>query len=124
MDGRVDLRIDPDSFDAAKALDLEAARKLLRGRWGDLGWSTAHRWATHGCRPAGKDGPVLVLPTLLLSGRRLTMPEWVAKFERERARLGMAAQPDRARMPRPRRQREAAHKRAEERLRKAGVKLD
>jgi len=74
------------------------------------------RWATKGYAPRGWTGPRLVLPTVIISGTRWTMPAWVEAFELERARMGTRppAGPTR-------RMREAGHRRACERLRAQGL---
>lgn len=77
-------------FDLSRAIGLTAASKLMHGKGGRrLSVEAVRRWCNPkcGCRPAGKDGPVLFLKTHKTNGEILTMPEWVEDFERERARL-------------------------------------
>lgn len=122
MTQTIDLKIDLAGYDDARSIDLNQARRLIRGRRGHGNVETVRRWANpaRGCRPRGPQGPVLVLPALKISGEWRTMPEWVEAFERKRQELGrQVATPPAAR---PARSREAAHHRAEAALDRAGVK--
>lgn len=119
MTQHIDLGIDPKSFDPARAITLSAASLLVRGRGGMAACvSVLRRWANpkKGCRPRGADGPVLLFPAVKLGGHYYSLPEWVAKFEAERARLG-SGWPEVLPMPRHRSKRsfDAAQRRAAER---------
>jgi hypothetical protein len=86
----VDLGIDiTATFDRERALSLTQATKLMKGRKGHLHREIAARWANprRGYRPAGPEGPVLILPCIRMDGQRLTMPEWIAAFEAMRKQL-------------------------------------
>jgi hypothetical protein len=90
----IDLGIDLHAtFDPTQALNLTQAAKRLKTRKGHLHLEIVQRWANpeRGCRPAGRDGPVLVLPMVRVGGRRLTMPAWVEAFEQMRQQLQPAA---------------------------------
>src|SRR5438034_6956519 len=85
----VDLGIDFGTFDRQRAVTLTHATKLMKGRKGHLHREIVLRWANprRGYRPAGPDGPVLLLPLVKVDGLRLTMPEWILAFEDMRKRL-------------------------------------
>jgi hypothetical protein len=90
----VDLGIDlAGTFDRPQALTLTQATKLMKGRKGHIHREIALRWANprRGYRPAGPDGPVLILPVLKVDGLRLTMPAWVLAFEAMRRQLAEVA---------------------------------
>lgn len=118
----LDLGIDPETFDLARAIDMIDAAKLVRGRGGRrINVQTVRRFANpkRGCKPLGSDGPWLVLPTVWHSGSRLTMPEWVAVFEAARIAAGRGA--IRSRTPgRTGRQETAAQRRAKAELERQG----
>lgn len=117
----VDLNVSLDEFDARRAIGIRQVQKLVHGRNGHVSIEVLRRWANpgHGCRPCGEGGPVLVLPAVRVSGQLFTMPDWVQLFERRRLELGsrIAERPQ----GRPPRSREAAHRRAEARLDRAGI---
>lgn len=107
----------------AEALSLTEASKMLRGRGGKpAAIETIRRWANpnKGCRPAGKDGPVLILHTVRVNGELLTRREWVEAFEAERLRLG-DRQPT-GPVSRTPAKRAAGHRRAEKLLDEMGVR--
>lgn len=114
----VQLGIDTEStFDAAQALTMVQAARLLRGRKGNPHPDVMRRWASplRGCRV----GPLqLLLPVVKVGGVLLTMPAWVEAFGRMRARLGRRQA---AKQARPAGRRAAAHRRAEARLDAAGI---
>lgn len=75
----------------ADTITLTEAVKLLRGRYNrPVSIDTARRWASRkkGCRPAGKDGPVLHLAVWKINGELRTTRAAVEEFERQRLRLG------------------------------------
>ena len=84
-----------DIFEAARAMTLREAissgRLNIRGRKPTL--AVVQRWANprRGCHPVGESGPQLVLPTVLTSRERLTMPEWVDWFVASRASILVAS---------------------------------
>jgi len=45
-------------------------------------------WATKGYRPAGYQGPPVVLKAVRVGGVFCTLPEWVEEFELARAAMG------------------------------------
>src|SRR5262249_62001467 len=99
------------------------ARKLLRGRGGrSPSLETVRRWASprRGSRPAGPNGPRLVLRAIRLGGELLMLPEWVEEFERERRRLGVRTPAPGAPRDRTDRQRRRAYERAEAELDRRG----
>lgn len=111
-----------ETLDTMKLISLRAACQLLRGRSGrppNVG--TVRRWARHheGCRPLGASGPVVVLRTVRMNGDILTLPEWVAAFERERLEIGTQGEAPKIVAGRTR---AASIRRAEAALDKAGVK--
>lgn len=116
------LGIDLRGFDGTRAITMSQARKIIRGRKGDASVETVRRWASPhtGCRPAGPDGPLLVLPAVRLNGLLYTMAEWVEAFERARQELGRRPVRERVSHRTPR-QRRAAHRRAEAYLDRKGV---
>src|SRR5438132_6781778 len=85
----VELGIDLGTFDRQRAVSLTQATKLMKGRKGHLHREVVLRWANprRGYRPAGPDGPVLILPIVKIDGLKLTMPEWVLAFEAMRRQL-------------------------------------
>ena len=86
---RADLgQLEP--FNPHKAIGVqEACEKLLRGRGGrPLNVQLGLRYAKHGCRPLGKGGPVVVLPTVKYAGQRMLMTSWAVAFERKRIEVG------------------------------------
>lgn len=113
---------DLEPYDEARSLGLREARKLIRGRGGKpANLESVRLWVTeaHGCRPFGDNGPKLILRATKINGEWRTMPGWIAAFERERAEAGQrASQVMPERSPRSR---HAAHRRAEEALKKMGV---
>jgi len=111
-----------EEFDDEKSIDMQEARKLMRGRAGRASLEVVRRWANpcRGCRPRGEAGPVLVLPAVKVSGGWRTMASWVAAFERERQRQGMGTRvfPQESRTPK---QAAAGHRRATAFLEAEGV---
>lgn len=89
---KVDLEVDLGTFKIGDSIDLYTACEIiLRGRGGKpLSLGVAQRWANPkiGYRPLGKDGPAMVLPTVIWSGQRRLMPEWAERFEAMRRELG------------------------------------
>jgi hypothetical protein len=83
--------VDLATFDASRAINLRDAIRSgilnIRGKRPSL--QVTQRWANpnRGCMPIGDAGPRLVLPTVQVGRERLTMPEWVEAFVRERAAL-------------------------------------
>lgn len=80
------------TFRVRGSLDLQKVRDdgMILGRAGrkiGVGQLRNFAKATIGCRPLGKNGPILVLPTLVWSGEYRTMPAWVDTFERWRAAI-------------------------------------
>jgi hypothetical protein len=112
-----------ENYDEACSIDLTQARKLIRGRkGGDASLEVVRRYCNpkRGCRPLGEGGPVIVLAVVKVAGRLRTMPGWVREFCEARAAAT-------ARLPPPpttrsKRSRDAAYRRAEEALDRAGVK--
>lgn len=109
-----------------RAITLTQALPHLRGRAGRTpSIDTVRLWAraSHGWH--GPDGSVVVLKTVLLNQQLLTLVEWCEEFDLARIRANQRARQARAEvaesLPRTPRRRAAAHKRAEERLRKKGV---
>ena len=80
-----------DGFNAARSLSLRdvmvSGRLAMRGRRPSL--QIIQRWANpkRGYAPIGREGPVLVLPTVISGREKLTMPEWVDWFIAERRRI-------------------------------------
>jgi hypothetical protein len=87
----VTLGIDFATFDDTTAITLATAIKHLRGRQGSITLGTLRRWCTKGCRPAGVSGPLIIFPSVMVGGMRLTQVAWCQQFERMRIRLSMAA---------------------------------
>lgn len=115
----VNLGIDLEAdFDLATAIELTEAAPLLRGRSGNPHPDVLRRWANPkcGCQVGTLQ---LVLPTVKVGGRLLTMRRWVEAFERMRARLGQRSPV--ASLPRTPKRRAAAQRRAEEELKRAGI---
>lgn len=83
--------VDLNTFDASRAITLRQAissgKLNLRGKMPSL--PILQRWANPrcGCRPLGKDGPVLIFPTVATARLRLTMPEWVDWFVKQRVAI-------------------------------------
>lgn len=110
--------------EAKRAINLTEAAKRLRSRGGrppNVG--TVRRWANKrkGYKPAGYEGEPIVLRTLRVGQDLLTFPEWVEEFARAQVAAGLAAQAPLPPAGRPVRSREAAHRRAEAELDRAGV---
>ena len=105
-----------DPFDDSRAIDpADVARRLrVAGRSPSL--DTVYRWLTRGCGSA-RFGVPLILPSVVVAGRRRVMPQWVAVFSVLRDHG-----PERAavRVDTPR-QTTARHRRAMDRLRAMGV---
>lgn len=119
--GTIDLGARIEDFDERRSVGMNEARRMMRGRRGDgASLEVVRRYANpkRGCRPLGKAGPLLVLPAVRVGGELRTMPEWVRAFCRARAVL--LSRPE-APAARPARGREAAARRAEEALDRAGV---
>jgi hypothetical protein len=75
-------------FDPAKALSLKAVRNRMTGRGGKRPHlDTLRRYVTVGCRVRGQ---LIKLKAVHWAGEWLTMPEWLARFERERLLGGMS----------------------------------
>ncbi len=110
-------------YDEVRSITLDEARKLLRSRLGTPRIAIVRQWASVGCRPRGKDGPVITLRAVWVCGRKRTMPEWVADFAKARAEAVGQKPPERRKSARRRssRSREAAQKRAERKLDEMGV---
>lgn len=112
MDTLHGQRLEP--FDDRHALDpADVARRLrVAGRAPAI--ETVYRWMARGCCSA-RFGSPLVLPSVVVAGRRRVMPQWVAVFAvlrdygPERVRTETA------------RQTTARHRRAMDRLRAMGV---
>lgn len=106
-----------------RLIGLADAAKLLRGRDGQPpNVATVRGWARpeEGYRPRCWKGEPVVLRTVVVGRDYLTLPEWVAEFERGRLRVGQLA---RQRPPAaPARKAKAMHRRAEAALDKAGVR--
>lgn len=104
-------------YDPARSLGVREAAQLLRGRGNRLGVSheAVRRWCRVGsnCR-----GETVVLPSARIGQELRIMPEWIEWFELRRAEKGMRTAPV---LARPARSRRAAHRRADERLRLAGM---
>lgn len=106
-----------------RALGIPQAARILRGKRGQPGVceATVRRWAhpDHGCpHPGGR----VVLRTTLWLGERLTTIEWIDEFEAARlAATACACTPAHC-SARPKRTREAAHRRACESLARSGIK--
>lgn len=109
-----------DGFDAERAPTLNEARKRIRGRNGPIALEVARRWSNprKGCRVRGV---VIVLKAVLVSNRLLTMPEWVAEFNRARVEAGQRRQQSPPPLDVPNRTRQAQIRRAEEYLNEKGV---
>jgi hypothetical protein len=105
-------------YDDARSIDVRQAAKMLRGRGGrrEVSPAVLRRWCRDGCTIQGER---LWLPCVRISGEFRLMEEWVVWFEKERIRLGMRRPAPR--LARPERSRAAAHRRAEEFLRREGV---
>ncbi len=116
--------VEHTELDIRRALTLRQVRDTyeLKGRGNrKLNLETLRRWANskRGYRPAGKNGPVLVLPTLLRGGEHLTLPEWVEWFLREADHIRDSARRSPLVVSRKTEQREAEA--ARKRLRKSGL---
>lgn len=117
----VNLGVDVEAmFDATKCIDLAAARKLLKGRKGPPSMESVRLWVSQGCRPQGADGPILILPSVKIGGKRWTMPDWVDRFERTRIALGT---PTPAPILRTSKQQQRDGDKAMDRLRQMGFKV-
>jgi hypothetical protein len=83
-------------IDLDRAISLNDARKLMRGRGGKRpALDTVRRWSNprRGCYPLGKDGPRLLLRTIKFNGEVLTTAEWVRDFERRRVMAALGKLP-------------------------------
>lgn len=91
---KIDLGIDPQSYSHAESLDLSdvALKGLIPGRRGKASIRTVQAYANpaQGYRPFAGKKTRLVLPTILISGTRRTMPAWVEAFVRQMVQLGQA----------------------------------
>lgn len=81
-----------EEIDPARALTLREVRERyhFKGRGNrPINLHTLRRWANpkRGFRPAGLDGPTLLLPALLRGNELITMPEWVDWFVKESNRI-------------------------------------
>jgi hypothetical protein len=89
------LGIDTSIFVPSLSISLTiACQYYLSGRGGKrLNLEVCRRFANprKGCRPLGKGGPRIVLPTVLWMGEKRTMPEWCVAFERARVKAGAEA---------------------------------
>lgn len=111
------MRFDPNELDHT-AIDLKEAARLLGRHCVGVVW----RWSKKGCRPRGWQGSPLVLPTVLLGGKRLTMPHWVEGFKRELIQIGMNVRTHRrGQSARTWRQAQRNHERATAQLRSIGM---
>lgn len=89
--------VDPATFHLAAAIGMPAACLLLRGKGGKPPHvNVARRWANarRGWRVKVDDGLRVAeyrlrLLVVKVGGELLTLPTWVAAFERARARLGV-----------------------------------
>lgn len=120
------MQTNDDELDLTRAISLTEAAKLMRGRGGKRpSVETVRRWANpkKGCWPQGRgEGRrQLLLRVVRLNGEMLTSETWVRDFELARARLGARPQPDPRLQLRTPRQREAAQRRARERLARDGI---
>jgi hypothetical protein len=90
-----DLGVDTSAFVPSQSISLTiACQCYLSGRGGKrLNLDICRRFANprKGCRPLGKGGPRIVLPTVLWMGEKRTMPEWCVAFERARVKAGAEA---------------------------------
>lgn len=89
----------PALDDPTSAITITEATKLMRGRGGKKPHPTeVRRWASHGWKTAlrGDDGTVgtwtLRFPMQRLGRELVTLPAWVAWFERMRLRFSGPAQ--------------------------------
>ena len=116
-------RIDELSEDQmGRLIGLADAARLLRGREGQPpNVATVRGWARpgEGYRPRGWAGEAVVLRTVVVGRDYLTLPEWVAEFERGRLRVGQLVRQRPAATPA--RKAQAMHRRAEAALDRAGV---
>lgn len=102
-----------------RAVGLADVCHLVRGRdGGPASVPTLRKYATSGYRPRGHSGPPLILRAVKVGGAYCTLPEWVADFERERARMG----DNYALRVRPPRSESAGHRHACRELDRLGVK--
>jgi hypothetical protein len=107
-------------FDLKEAISLTQAAKMLRGRAGRARClATLRRWANsrRGWRPHGGAQQVL-LQVVKLNGELLTMESWVTEFRDAQVAAARRELPPGLRTSR---QREAAHRRAEEYLDRGGI---
>ncbi len=76
------------AFDPARALSIGQARQRMRGRAGRHPHAeTVRRYMTRGATIPG--GHRVKLKSVKIGQERLTMPEWVDEFERQRLLGGM-----------------------------------
>lgn len=107
-----------NDFDLSNALTMTQAAQRIRGRArARVSRAVVNRWATRGYAPRGWIGERLKLATLLIGSTRYTMPAWLEEFDRRRVAMG---QPSAEKMP-TECQASASHRRAVDRLTKAGV---
>lgn len=118
------MNFDLTTFDASKALTLRQAidtgRLTFRGRKPTL--LLVQRWSNPriGCKPLGPGGPCLVLPAIITGREKLTMPEWIDWFVRERSTLMIDAA-KRLVVPVSQAKLEERAEKAKQRMRKVGV---
>jgi hypothetical protein len=78
-----------EPFDDARAIDLNAARAMIRPERGDrLNLQLLQRWVCRGWKPRRSGIPPLKFPAVRWGVRYLTMPSWLDAWKAARARLG------------------------------------
>jgi hypothetical protein len=78
-----------EPFDDLRAIDLNAARALIRPERGDrLNLQLLQRWVCRGWKPRRSGIPPLKFPAVRWGVRYLTMPSWLDAWKAARARLG------------------------------------
>jgi hypothetical protein len=90
----IDLGVRLEEFDEARSIGVDEVRRMFPGRHKDgLCRDAVRRWMkkARGCRPWGRQGPVLILPSVKVGRELRTMPHWVAAFQRKRLELGAQA---------------------------------
>ncbi len=106
-----------------RLIGLAEATMMLRGREGrPPNVATVRGWARpgEGYRPRAWKGEPVILRTVVVGRDYLTLPEWIAEFERERLRIGQLA---RQRPPAvTARKARALHRRAAKALDQSGVR--
>jgi hypothetical protein len=78
-----------EPFNDFEAIDLNAARALIRPERGDrLNLQLLQRWVCRGWKPRRSGIPPLKFPAVRWGVRYLTMPSWLDAWKAARARLG------------------------------------